>query len=339
MADILKKLAAVVFLTMLIWAWAYLELEETMEQQNGTLDISPGIPQELFVSFESQPTPVSLKLTIEGPPSQIAELKKRLRASDADPKKERLDFLYDPASQNHSAPGSYDLNVVEFLNKSDKLKDMAVSVVSCEPSAINVNVEKLTKKWLTVQCLDEDKALLADASVEPASIQMFAPDNWTGAAIVILTKTEIEKARRGPVTERPFIELTPEKRRRYKDTVSITLPATENPLQDRVTNPLMKLGYIFSRNLHGKYTVDLTNENDLRTLQYKASEQAFKAYEKKPYQMLIEIRDGDENAENDVHRQIIYNFPEEFVQKGEIELTGPPREAVFKLVAVSAKPE
>ncbi len=130
MADILKKLAAVVSLTMLIWAWAYLALEETMEQQNGTLDISPGIRQDLFVSFENQPAPVSLKLTIKGPPSQIAELKKRLRASDADPNKERLDFLYDPASQNHSAPGSYDLNIVEFLNKSDKLKDMAVSVVS-----------------------------------------------------------------------------------------------------------------------------------------------------------------------------------------------------------------
>lgn len=339
MADILKKLAAVVFLTMLIWAWAYLELEETMPPQNGTLDISPGIPQDLFVSFENQPAPVSLKLTIKGPPLQIAELKKRLHASDVDPTKERLDFLYDPESQNHSAPDSYVFDVLQFLNKSDKLKDMAVSVVSCEPSVINVKVEKLTEEWLPIQCLDEHNALLADASIEPARIQMFVRDNWPVTATVILTEAAIEKARKEPVTETPFIELTPGKRRRYKDTVSITLPATENPLQDRVTNPLMKLGYIFSRNLHGKYTVDLTNENDLRTLQYKASEQAFNAYENKPYQMLIEIRDGDENAENDVHRQIIYNFPEEFVQKGEIELTGPPREAVFKLVAVSAKPE
>ncbi len=339
MADILKKLTAVVFLTMLIWAWAYLELEDEMPPQNGTLDISPGIRQDLFVSFEKRPAPVSLKLTIKGPPMQLAELRKRLRASDTDRNKERLDFLYDPESQNRSAPDSYELDVVEFLNESDKLKDMAVTIVSCEPSVINVKVEKLTKKWLTIQCLNENNVPLATELINPQSIQMFVRDNWTGPATVILTEAEIEKARKGPVTERPFIELTPEKRQRYKDTVSITLPATENPLQDRVTNPLMKLGYIFSRNLHGKYTVDLTNENDLRTLQYKASERAFNAYEKKPYQMLIEIRDGDENAENDVHRQIIYNFPEEFVQKGEIELTGPPREAVFKLVAVSAKPE
>ncbi len=339
MADILKKLAAVVFLTMLIWAWAYLALEETMEQQTGTLDISPGIRQDLFVSFEEGPAPISLKVTIKGPPRKIGELKKRLHASDIDPNKERLDFLYDPESQNHSLPGSYRLDVLQFLNESDKLEDLAVSVESCEPTVINVKVEKLTEKRLTVQCLDENNAPLAAESIEPARIQMFVRDEWRGPATVILTEAAIEKARKEPISEKPFIELEGGRPTYSKVSVSIKLLPAETLLQDRVTNPLLKLGYIFSRNLHGKYTVHLINENDLRTLQYKASERAFNAYEKKPYLILVEIRDGDENAANNIHRQIIYNFPEEFVLKDEIELAGPPREAVFKLVPVSEKPE
>jgi len=338
MADILKKLAAVVFLTMLIWAWAYLELEDEMPPQNGTLDISPGIRQDIFVSFENRPVPVSLKLTIKGPPSQIAELKKRLRASDADRNKERLDFLYDPESQNRSAPDSYELDVVEFLNKSDKLKDMAVSVVSCEPARINVKIEKLTKKPLTIQCLDENNTPLEDASIEPARIEMFVRDNWTGTATVILTEAEIEKARKGPVTERPFIELTPGKRQRYKDTVSITLPATEHPLETRPQQPT--IGFICSKNFWDKYTVELSNEPELRSrILLKASKRAFIAYEKTAYQVLIEVLPGDETRTDAIHRPVIYNFPQEFVQKGEIKLDEPPREAVFKLVAVPAKPE
>lgn len=338
MADILKKLAAVVFLTMLIWAWAYLELEETMDQQNGTLDISPGVRQDIFVSFESQPAPVSLKLTIKGPTSQIAELKKRLRASDADPDKERLDFLYDPASQNHSTPGSHDLKVVEFLNQSDKLKDMAVTIVSCEPSVINVKVEKLTIGWPTIQCLNENNVPLATELIDPQGIQMFVRDNWTGTATVILTEAEIEKARKEPVPAKPFIELTQGKRRYYKDTVSIKLPATENPLEPRVQQPT--IGFIGSKNLQDKYAVELINEPDLRkTIRLKASKRAFGAYEKTVYQVLIEVRPGDETAAEAIHRPVIYNFPVEFVQKDEIELDELPREAVFKLVAIPKKPE
>ncbi len=243
----------------------------------------------------------------------------------------------DPESQGHSTPGSYVLDVVEFLNESDKLKDMAVSVVSCEPAKINVKVEKLTEKWLTVECLDENNASLAAASIEPARIQMFVPADWTGPATVILTEAAIEKARKEPVTERPFIELTQGKPRDYKDTVSITLPATENPLEPRTEQP--RIGFIGSKNFWDKYTVELINESDLRTIRLKASKRAFSAYDKRAYQILIEVLPGDETAAEDIHRPVIYNFPEEFVQKGEIKLNEPPREAEFRLVAVPAKPE
>ena len=339
MADILKKLAAVVFLTMLIWAWAYLALEEEMPRQTGTLDISNN-RQDIFVSFENQPAPVSLKLTIEGPPSQIAELKKRLRASDANPNKERLDFFYNPESQGYSTFGTHELKVVEFLNASDKLKDMAVTVVLCEPARINVKVEKLTKESITVQCLDVNNTLLNVASIDPPRIEMFVRDNWTEPATVILTEAEIGRARKESVTVTPFIELSQGKPLYYKGTVDIKLPSTENPLEPRVQQPT--IGYIGSKNFWDKYRVELSNESELRSrFQFKASERAFIAYEKTAYQVLIEVLPDDETAEDAIHRPIIYNFPKEFVQIGEIKLVEPepPRVAIFKLVAVPAKPE
>jgi hypothetical protein len=337
MADILKKLAAVVFLTMLIWAWAYLALEETMPPQTGTLDISPGIRQDLFVSFENQPAPVSLKLTIKGPTRKIAELKKRLHASNIAPNKERLDFLYDPASQGHSTPGSHVLKVVEFLNESDKLKDMAVTVESCEPAIINVKVEELTKKRLTIQCLDEHNALLADASIEPASIEMFARGNWTGTATVILSEAAIVKSRKEPVTEIPFIELSPGKRQYYKDTVDIKLPSTETLLTESPIN--LNLGYIFSKGLQGKYKVALTNEGLFRTRGFRGTAAAIDAYRKMEFHVLIEVQDRDASIEGEITRPPKYNFPAAYFRNGEIELAGPSDDAIFKLVPVSEKPE
>ena len=332
MADILKKLAAVVFLTLLIWAWAYLELEEEMEQ-TGRLYISQAIRQDLFVNFEDRSAPVSLKLTIKGPPVQIAELKKRLRASDADPDKVRLEFFYDPETWDHSATGSHNLDVVEFLNKSDKLKDLAVTVVSCEPSVINVKVEKLTKKSLAIQCLDENNVPLYGATIEPPKIQMFVRDNWTGPATVILTEGDIAKSRKETVTKKPFIELAQGKQQLYKDTVSIKLPSTETLFAESPIN--LTLGYIFSKGMQGKYEVNLTNETLLRQVNVRGTAEAIKAYQDMEYQILIELHDDDKNATEAIHRPIRYNFPEEFVQKGEIELVGRKDDAIFKLVPVS----
>ena len=126
-------------------------------------------------------------------------------------------------------------------------------------------------------------------------------------------------------------------RQYYKYPVSIRLPSTENPLEIRPQQ--LSIGFIGSKNLWDEYTVELINKPDLRTIHLKASERAFIAYKKTVYQILVEVLPGDENADDAIQRDVIYNFPEEFVQKGEIKLNGPPSEAIFKLVPVSEKPE
>ncbi len=193
----------------------------------------------------------------------------------------------------------------------------------------------MKKQWITVQCLDENKVPLTTSQIEPQSVEMYVRDGWTGKATVILTESARENARKSSIEEKPFIELAPGNRRYSKDSVTIKLPVTEHPLEDRVLN--LRIGYIFSQDRQGKYTVELLNESRLRTLKFKASERAFKAYEKMPYRMLVEIRDSDINESLSIRLPVIYNFPHEFVRNGEIELTGSPEEAELKFIPVAAK--
>lgn len=335
MFERVKKFSAVIGLTLLIWAWAYLAIEKTIPV-SVTLDIAPSRP-DLFVSFEDQQTPVNLRLAIKGPPSKITGLKTRIRDEG-----EQLEFLYNAEIENHSNPGSYLLEVVSFLNESDKMKSLGVSVESCVPAEIRVKVEQLTKKWLTIQCVDEHGVPVTTEPIEPASIEMFVHDLWTVdflRATVILSPSAIERARKEAITAEPFVELEPGKRTHSKTSVKIKLPSTENPLKPRAINPLTRLGIVYSKTLQGKYTAELVNETQFRTLNFEASDAAFTAYENTAFQILVEIHDKDVNETGNIKRPVVYNFPPEFVRKGEIMLTGPPKVAEIKLVRLAPKPE
>lgn len=335
MFERIKKFSAVIFLTLLIWAWAYLTIEKTVPM-SATLSIAPSRP-DLFVSFEDQQTPVSLHLEIKGPPSKITELRRRIREEG-----EQLEFLYNADIENHSTPGLYPLDLASFLSESDKLKGLGVSVVSSIPVRIAVKVEKLKEDWVSIQCLDENGVPVVTESIEPESIKMFVHEDWSGdslKATVIMSAATIERARREVITAEPFVELEPGKRTHSKSSVEIRLPSTESRLKDYPINPLTRLGFIFSKNLQGKYTGELVNETQFRTLHIKASENAFNEYKNMPYQILVEIRDTDINETENIHHPIIYNFPPEYVKKGEIVATGPPEEAEIKITPVATKPD
>jgi hypothetical protein len=70
---------------------------------------------------------------------------------------------------------------------------------------------------------------------------------------------------------------------------------------------------------------------------FRATDTAWDVYKETPYQVLVKIHDGDEGAE-EVLREVTYNFPLEFVEKGQIRLNEARRQAKFKLVPVAAAP-
>lgn len=339
MIDKIKKIAVVIFLTLLIWFWAYQALEEEFNQ-TATLTVSQTSP-DFLVSFDID-TPVSLELRLKGSAAKVAELKRKLRADDTVPDKERLDFYYDAVTEKQAEPGTHTLEVLPFLNSSTKMKGLGITVESCkiggrDVGTIAVTVEKLVEQRLTIQCFDDNDAILEHETIEPARVKMFVRQGSELEAKVTLTRQQIEQARKFPIIERPYVELAPKTQKFAPIRVKIKLLPAEVSLQDRPLQPT--IGFIFSKNLQGKYSIELLNENELtETTQFRATDKAWAVYkDKTPYQVLVEVRDGDEATE-EVSREVVYNFPVEFVEKGEIRLNEPHRQAKFKLVPVPPEP-
>ena len=335
----IKKLAATAFLTLLIWTWAYLALEQEIVE-SGTLNISPATSRNILVGFDRE-VPVRLKLSIKGPASKIAELRRRLLADDNDRDKERLDFFYNAEMQGQAEAGSYPLDVLRFLKNDTRLKQLGLTVESCDIETIEVTVEELEERWLPVQCLDENGSILAHLMIEPARVKMFVRRDWgseQSQAKITLASLQIEQARKDTIIEKPYVELVPGKRKYADIRVEIKLPSAVELLQDRILQPT--IGFLLSKNLQGKFDIELFNENDLTsTTKIKASDDAWSAYDKRtPYQVLDEARDGDENTEGEISRQLIYNFPLEYVQKQQIRLNEPLREARFRLRPLASQP-
>ncbi|MBN1456645.1 MAG: hypothetical protein JW912_02195 [Sedimentisphaerales bacterium] len=337
----LKKILVVIFLTLLIWTWAYMALEQVIVE-SGTLNISTATSPDLYVQFDRE-VPIRLKLEIKGPASKITDFRRRLQAKETDQDKERLDFFFNAEKQDMAKPGTYDLNVLQFLKESNQLKRLGLSVESCDIETIKVEVEELVEKTLPVQCLDESGEVIPHSSIEPARVRRFVRKDWNQESLkayVTLSPTQIEQARmeNSSVVETPYIEFSPGKRRYGSVRVEISLPSLEQQLSDQPLQPT--IGFILSRSLYGKYKVELSNESELTSsTKFKATENAWNEYVKRtPYQVLVEVRDGDEAATSEITREVVYNFPPEYVQKKEIKLNEPPRKARFKLVPIAAGP-
>jgi hypothetical protein len=335
MFDRIKKIAAVIFLSILIWAYAYLAQEEPLSRM-GTLAIGGGGRPDLQVTFD-RPTPITLNLTLRGPASKIAVLKRRLLAPDSDRDSERLDFLYD-AETEHSQPGSYTLNVLDFLQASEKLRNLGVRVASCDVATVQVTVDQLVQKQLTVQCVDSTGKILQPETLEPATVAMFVRKEYDGPATVTLTSQLMEQARKSVLSLRPYVTLG-NQQVFAKTSVTVKLPATEILLQSRPLQP--RVGFLISRNLLGKYQVELVNEDQLTSVTaILATPEAFSEFEKQVYQVLVEIRDDDVTlaTTEGIKRPVIYNFPPASVRLGEIQLdpAAPVRQAHFRLIPLPA---
>lgn len=336
-SDRAKKMAAVILLTLLVWISVFLALEEQTAEW-GTLDISEDITPDLLVGFvDEREPPIPVRLTLKGPNSMIAELRRRLRGDSSNSKKLSLDFYYNPNDEGHTEPGTYNWNVLAFLKNSDLIKDLDLGLVveDCDRKTIKVKVEKLIEKQLPVQCVDERGFVLKHENINPPKVAMFVPQDWEGPANVALFGLQIEKARRTPVPQKPYITLN--SKPVYADTVvTVELPEKEQALALKPV--LVRIGFLFSDKLVGKYKVELRNEDEVaERLMVQGTTEAIDAYQKKWCQILVEVQDGDENAPGEIVRDVIYHLPQDYLNRGEIR-SPEARQAIFKLVPVSQPP-
>lgn len=329
------KILAVVFLTVLIWVWADLAKTENYSISNAVISVDESANPNLWVSFRDGQSSVSIKkIEFKGPASRIDKVKRELRDNS-------LEFFLDAGKEGMVGPGSTPpLNLLGFLKRSSRIKQLGLTVESCDPNILDVQVVRLVKKLLKVKCVDEDRNPVKVATIEPAQVEAPVPISWQGerlVAKVLLTPREIAQARSSAIIETPYVELAPGVTRNVQTIVKITTPQEE----DRRENYLVTatLGIALSPTLQGKYNVEVTNlDAVMSAITVKATPEAKRAYEMQRFPLItLYILDGDEKADTEQRRKVVYNFPEKYVRSKEIELRGPPVEARFELIPLPAE--
>ena len=332
-----RKITVVIFLTVLIWVWADLAQDETYIVPTATITVAKSAKLETMISLDDSYTLTINNIELKGSVSKINKIKRKLQEGSV-----TFDFFFDPAiEQNISAGGEYPLNVLDFLSKTTPIAGHSLSVVDCEPATIRVNIEELVSKQLTIQCYDENKNLIPDAKIDPPTVTMFVRKSRQDEKLIAsveLTKRENEQARIKPFSKNPFIILPTGQKRESTATTKIQTPQ-QNLFENYTVN--VTLGIAFSVNTQDEYRVEIANlPAVISSVQIRATSEAKLSYEKQLYQIILEIDDDDLAKSPDYlhERPLLYILPEEFVRKGEIELTQSPVEAQFKLIPLTPEP-
>jgi hypothetical protein len=330
----LRKIFATVVLTILIWVWADMAQQVDYTISNMKLSVAKSNPG-LWVTFSGQPSINLEKIVIKGSVRKIADLRQRINEG-----RFTREFYFEPEREKMTAPGEHLLNVADCLKNQDKITQLGLTVESADPNTVTVRVVELQKKQVAVRCFDEGQNLLKAASVEPPQVEAYVPvEGPATESKVVLNKREIEQARLSSIEKTPYIELAPGQTREASSGVKITLPVEPQRLQEYlITN--VRMGFSLSANLQGKYKVELVNpEAVMGTVAIRATPEAKRAYDGMRYQVILEIDDSDrDNKSEELRKDLIYNFPPEFVRKDEIMLNQTPVQARFKLVPLNAAP-
>jgi hypothetical protein len=317
------KIAVVIFLTVLIWVWADLALDEESPDKPATIVVDESANPKLWVSF-NQASSADIKITLSGPHTAVAALDRKLRERERS-----LEFVFNAAQEKMDKPGDYSLGLLAFLQKNKETRRLGIKVKSCEPEILDVNVVELVEKPLTVECFDEDDIPLEVKSIEPKKVDMFVPEDRRTARVQ-LTRRECEQARISAVEKTPYVVLAVGQRREAATAVRIKMSPEEDRLSDYTITTLL-----------GEYSVQVTNlPQVLSPIAIRATPEAKRTYELQPLPLMtLYIFDVDaKKGAEEQRKAVVYNFPPEFVREDEIKLKNPQQsaEAKFKLVPLSS---
>jgi hypothetical protein len=263
------------------------------------------------------------KVVLKGSARKIAEARQRINAG-----RFIREFYFDPEHEKMIAPGDHLLDVAEFLKGTDSIRQLGLTITSADPNTLMVSIVELQKKTVTVRCLDDNLNPLKVASIEPAQVEAYVPVERAGAALeakVLLNRREIEQARLAPIEK----------------TTIVTLPREQERLQEYLITSV-RLGVSLSVNLEGKYKVELINPDAVMgSVAIRATPEAKRAYENMRYHVILEIDDSDKSSPAagepvpEIRRDLVYNFPPEFLRKDEMALNQSPVQARFRLVPIA----
>jgi len=303
------KLLAVVFLTCLIWVWADRRLDEDyVVRDKVMISIAKSATPNLWMSFGGESSASIKEVKFRGPVSKVDGVRRELNEGSL-----VLDDLFLEPEQEEGMTGSGE-------HKWDVLGTLFVDV--CE----------LLKKSLKVECVSEGRIPIEDAICDPATVEMFVPED-KDTAEVLLTRSEIGQAMSAPVTKTPYIKLGEDEIRYAETSVKITVPPQEERLKAHIINNVTP-GFTFSANTQGKYQVKVELAELMSPVSILATPAAKQAYENQLYQVILEIDDSDINnkSKDFLRKELVYDFPEPFEGRGHIKLNQPARQVKFELI-------
>lgn len=331
---ITQKVSLVIFITVLIWVWADLSLDEEHRESSAILTITPSSDPSLWVRFKDDNSlQISLnQITLAGPVLRIAQLRKDLESGDF-----KLRFTLDPDEEViKESQQPYSIAILNILQKSSELRKRGLKITDCSPEKVDVLATKLVMRTLKVVCYDGD-APITNAQVEPETIQMLVPPTIAEselAANIRLKSQDIARAKEQAIEMFPSIDFAVGITRQSDKAVKVKLPETDIKLE---TFSLQgRIGFIVNSDVLEKYKIDLLNAQEFAsTVQIRATKEAFEAYRNQIFHYLLELKTEDAKAEITT-RTPQYNFPESFIQKGQIQKIRELESARFKLIPISA---
>jgi hypothetical protein len=351
------KIALVVFLTVLIWVWADLAQDDKVPLTGKvTIDVSSSTAPAAWIVFKkgevSKPGPAEANATdpknavkkdepgkpgpirldnvdLKGPAKKVADIRRMRDMGKLD-----LDLYLDPNQEGLQNEGSHVFDVLSYLRRNDQIRRMGLTVESCEPSKLTIDVQSLQKKPVTVECVDANNNSLGTAVIDPPRVQAWVPKDGVLTARIRLTADEQQRAKILPITKTPFVELAPNHPRDALETVRIKLPPRDSAQTDRTVQ--VTLGICFSQNLQGKYQVNLQNASDFANVVIQATPVAAEEFAKhQSFQLSLDIDDEDAQKSGVIEREVSFRFPPAYVQRGEIRESAPLPKAKFTLTPVS----
>lgn len=332
--SIYGKISIVVFLTVLIWVWADLAQDERLTLSNVvSLGVAKSSDQTLWLSVVDaegtlRPSVTIGNMELKGPASRVADVDRMRNKGELD-----VALFLVPEREGFTETGTQTLDVLSFLKRSDTIGQLGLTVESCEPRTLTIQVRRLIETPLPVECVDENGVPLK-AEVEPAEVQAFVVPDEVVVAKIRLSASEQSQARESAIEKTPYVELADGQRREAAAPVLVKLSPAEDVLRDE--NVRATLGFCFSPNLQGKYVVELQNETELVSaiLKIKATPAAKQAYEQQPFKIFLYILDEDLQATGFITRRVDFNFPDEYVGLGQIRADEAVPEARFRLVPI-----